>query len=403
MPAVTIKPDIYWIGVNDHTTDLFEGLWPITKEGVSYNSYLVKGDKNAVIDLAKSTKVDEFIDRISEVIPVSSVDYLILNHMEPDHTGLLKVIRELAPQAEILCSAKAAPMVKNFFDISDRVRVVADGEELDLGGKVLKFFMTPFIHWPETMMTYETGSQTLFACDAFGSYGALRGGIFDDQCSDCDFFEKEALRYYANIVASFSTHVLRAVEKLKSVPVTVIAPSHGLVWRENPGRIVELYSKWAGYAESSGEPAVTVLYGSMYGNTGAMMDAVLQGLAATGIAIDIFDVARTHGSYILPSLWSKQGVLLGAPTYESRLFPPAAHLLDLAERKAMRRKKMAYFGSYGWSGGARRELDQRLEGLKWEMTDFFDFAGGPTLDDYKAGEAFGKKFGETILQGSSKS
>jgi anaerobic nitric oxide reductase flavorubredoxin len=400
MPAVTIKPDIYWIGVNDHTTDLFEGLWPITREGVSYNSYLVCGKKKAVIDLAKSTKVDEFVDRITEITPVSTIDYIILNHMEPDHTGLLQVIRDLAPQAEIICSAKAAPMVENFFGISERVRVVTDGEELDLGGKVLKFFMTPFIHWPETMMTYEAGSQILFACDAFGSYGALRGGIFDDQCTDCDFYEKEALRYYANIVASFSTHVIRAVEKLKDLPVAVIAPSHGLVWREKPGRIVELYSKWAAYSENSGEPGVTVLYGSMYGNTGAMMDSVLQGLSSTGIAVDIFDVARTHGSYILPSLWSKQGVLLGAPTYESRLFPPAAHFLDLAERKAMRRKKLAYFGSYGWSGGARRELDQRLEGLKWEMTAFFDFAGGPTLEDYRAGEAFGKIFGETILQGS---
>ncbi len=224
MPAVTIKPDIYWIGVNDHTTDLFEGLWPITREGVSYNSYLFKGEKNAVIDLAKSTKLDEFIDRISEVIPVSSIDYIILNHMEPDHTGLLKVIRELAPQSEILCSAKAAPMVKNFFAISDLVRIVADGEELDLGGKLLKFFMTPFVHWPETMMTYETASKNFFTRDAFGSYG--------------------------------------------------------------------------------------------------------------------------------------------------------------------------------WSGGARRELDQRFEGLKWEMTAFFDFAGGPTLEDYRVGGALGKKFGETILQDS---
>ncbi|MDW7739104.1 MAG: FprA family A-type flavoprotein [Bacillota bacterium] len=397
MPAVTIQPDIYWIGVNDHTTDLFEGLWPITREGVSYNSYLINSDKKAIVDLAKSTKIEEYIDRINEIVEVSKIDYIILNHMEPDHTGVLKILRELAPDAEILCSAKAVPMVANFFGITEKVRIVSDGEELDLGGKMIKFFMTPFIHWPETMMTYEPDSQILFSCDGFGGYGALRGDIFDDDYTDFDFYEKEALRYYANIVASFSGQVLKAIARLSEIPIKIIAPSHGLVWRKKPGRIIELYKKWAEYANNHGEPAVTVLYGSMYGNTGAMMDSVLQGLTGAGVEVDIYDVARTHGSYILPSLWSKQGVILGVPTYEARLFPPAAHLLDLAERKAIKNKKLAYFGSYGWSGGARRELDKRIEGLKWELVEAFDFIGGPSPEDFKEGEAFGKKFGEMIL------
>ncbi|MFU8793741.1 MAG: MBL fold metallo-hydrolase, partial [Dethiobacteria bacterium] len=225
MPAVAIQPDIYWIGVNDHTTDLFEGLWPITREGVSYNSYLINADKKAVIDLAKSNKVDEFLSRINEITAVSSIDYIILNHMEPDHTGVLKLLRELAPNAEIICSAKAVPMIDNFFGITDNVRVVNDGEELNLGGRKLKFYMTPFIHWPETMMTYESGSQILFSCDGFGGYGALRGGIFDDDYTDFAFYEKEALRYYANIVASFSTSVLKTINRLSEIPVSIIAPS----------------------------------------------------------------------------------------------------------------------------------------------------------------------------------
>ena len=396
MPAVIIEPEIYWVGVNDHTTDLFEGLWPITREGVSYNSYLVKANKSAIIDLAKSVKVEEYIERVNEVIPVSGIDYIILNHMEPDHTSILKVIKKLAPKAEILCSAKAAPLVENFYGITDNVRIVQDGEELDLGGKKLKFFMTPFIHWPETMMTYDTGSQILFSCDAFGSFGALRGGIFDDQYTDFDFFIKEALRYYANIVASFSSQVLKGIEKLSEIPIKIIAPSHGLVWRKDPGNIVGLYKKWAEYAKNGGEAEVTLLYGSMYGNTAAMMDAVAQGLSESGVTVDLFDVARTHGSYILPSLWSKRGVVLGAPTYENRLFPPAAHLLDLAERKAIKDKKLAYFGSYGWAGGALRELDKRLESLKWELGDSFNFVGGPTFEDFKKGEEFGKVFCELI-------
>ena len=398
MPAVQLQPDIYWIGVNDHTTDLFEGLWPITREGVSYNSYFIRAEKKAIIDLAKSIKVEEFIDRINEISAVSAIDYIILNHMEPDHTSILKVIRELAPEAEILCSAKAAPLVDAFYGISEKVRVVSDGEELDLGGKKLKFFMTPFVHWPETMMTYETESKILFACDAFGSYGALRGGIFDDENVDYVFYESEALRYYANIVASFSTHVLKAIDKLGDLPLSIIAPSHGLVWRNNPARIIELYRKWAEYGKNRGEKMVAVLYGSMYGNTAAMTDAVAQGLAETGIPVEMYDVSRTHGSYILPSVWSSRGVILGAPTYENRLFPPAAHFLDLVERKGMKDKKFGYFGSYGWAGGARRELDKRIESMKWEEVESFDFQGGPTLEDFKKGEAFGKKFGEIILK-----
>jgi flavorubredoxin len=397
MPAVAIQPDIFWVGVNDHTTDLFEGLWPITLEGVSYNSYFINAEKKAIIDLAKSIKVEEYIDRINEISEISGIDYIVLNHMEPDHTSILKVIRALAPQAEIICSVKAAPMVKNFYGITEKIRIVADGEELDLGGKKLKFFMTPFIHWPETMMTYETGSQILFSCDGFGGYGALRGDIFDDDYVDLEFYEKEALRYYSNIVASFSAQVLRTITRLSETPISVIAPSHGLVWRKHPEKIIGLYKKWAEYASNYGELAVTVIYGSMYGNTGAMMDAVAQGLSSTGIPVDMFNVNRTHGSYILPYLWSRKGVVLGAPTYESRLFPPAAHLLDLAERKGIKQKKLGYFGSYGWAGGARRELDKWVETLKWELVDSFDFAGGPTLQDFREGEAFGKRFGEFIL------
>ncbi|MGM0688712.1 MAG: FprA family A-type flavoprotein [Bacillota bacterium] len=399
MPAVAIQPDIFWVGVNDHTTNLFEGLWPITLEGVSYNSYFIKAEKKVIIDLAKSIKVEEYIDRINEISEISGIDYIVLNHMEPDHTSILKVIRALAPQAEILCSAKAAPMVNNFYGITEKIRVVSDGEELDLGGKKLKFFMTPFIHWPETMMTYETDSQILFSCDGFGGYGALRGDIFDDEYVDLDFYEKEALRYYSNIVASFSAQVLRAITRLSEIPISVIAPSHGLVWRKHPEKIIRLYKKWAEYGSNYGDPAVTVIYGSMYGNTGAMMDAVAQGLSSTGIPVEMFNVSRTHSSYILPYLWSRKGVVVGAPTYESRLFPPAAHLLDLAERKGVKHKKLGYFGSYGWAGGARRELDKWVDSLKWELVDSFDFPGGPTLQDYRKGEAFGKRFGEIILNG----
>ncbi|MBU1878338.1 MAG: FprA family A-type flavoprotein, partial [Chloroflexi bacterium] len=375
MPAIEIRPDIHWIGVNDRTTDLFEGLWPITQAGVSYNSYLVNDERKAIIDLAKGFKADEFLDQIAQVMDLATLDYVVVNHVEPDHTGILRTLRRIAPQATILCSEKARAMLEGFYQIAENVRTVADGETLSLGQHTLQFLSTPFLHWPETMMTYETTQQVLFSCDAFGGYGALQGAIFDDECLAPDFYAREALRYYVNIVAVFSRPVLKAIDQLKDVPVQVIAPSHGLIWRQNPGRIVELYRQWASYATTPPPVGVALIYGSMYGNSEEMMNAVAQGVSGAGVPVEIFDVARTHSSYILPALWVNRGVIVGAPTYEGGLFPAMVHALDMAERKHIRNRKIAYFGSYGWGGGGRKEFERLAESLKWEVLDTFEFRG----------------------------
>jgi len=399
MPAREIKPDIFWIGVNDRTTDLFEGLWPIVQEGVSYNSFLVMDEKRAVIDLAKSIKADEYFAQLEEITDIAKIDYIVINHMEPDHTGLLRLLRQIAPQAEILGSAKTKDMLAGFFSLTDRVRVVGDGDTLSLGKRTLKFFSTPFVHWPETIMTYETTQRILFSCDAFGGYGALKGGIFDDECGELDFYEKEALRYYANIVANYSSRVLEAIAKLAGVPVDIVAPSHGLIWRREPQRIIQDYKKWAEYASGKAEPGITLVYGSMYGHTERMMNAVAQGISRAGVALEIFDAARTHASYILTSLWSKSGVVIGAPTYEVRLFPPVAEVLNTAVHKRILNRKAAFFGSYGWSGGALRELKKIIEPAKWDLRESLEFIGRPGAEDLKKGEEFGRRFAEFIAQG----
>ena len=398
MPAVEIRDGIYWIGVNDRTTDLFEGLWPITPGGVSYNSYLVRGERTAIIDLSKAIKVDEFLDQVAGVVELGALDYIVINHMEPDHSGLLRTLLRIAPKVSILGSEKTVALLDSFYGVTDNVRAVADGETLPLGGPSLRFLSTPFVHWPETIMTYEETQRVLFSCDAFGGYGALRGGLFDDECPDLAFYEREALRYYANIVAKFSPMVLRAIDKAAGIPVDMIAPSHGLIWRGSPGRIVELYRRWAGYARGPGEPGVTLVYASMYGNSEQMMNAVAQGISAEGLPLEIFDATRTHVSYILPSLWTRSGVVVGAPTYETGLFPPMAHVLDMARRKAVRGKKVARFGSYGWSGGAQRELDRLFAELKWQQVlEPFEFVGAPSEADLEHGEAFGRAFARALL------
>ncbi|MCJ7665051.1 MAG: FprA family A-type flavoprotein [Desulfobacterales bacterium] len=399
MAAIEIKPDIYWIGVNDRTSDLFEGLWPITQEGISYNAYFINDERKAIIDLTKSFKADEFFTQIEEIADISQLDYIIINHMEPDHTGVVNLFRKLAPRATILGTEKTVQMLKAFFGITEKVQAVKDGQTLLLGKRQLQFFYTPFVHWPETMMTYETTQGILFSCDGFGGYGALRGGIFDDQCKDPDFYQREALRYYSNIVARFSRNVLNAIDKLKAISISIVAPSHGLIWRDKPGRIIELYEQWARYATGKTEAGVTLIYGSMYGNTEAMMNAVAQGISRTGIPLEIFDAARTHASYILPSLWRRQGVVIGAPTYEVTLFPPVGHVLDIAVHKGVRNKKAALFGSYGWSGGAQGEIKRIIEPAKWEVVDAFEFIGAPTKEDLKRGEESGAAFAERLKDG----
>jgi anaerobic nitric oxide reductase flavorubredoxin len=389
MPVVEIKPDIYWIGVNDRTTDLFEGLWPITREGVSYNSYLINDEKKVIIDLAKSIKTDVFFENISEVISIEQIDYLVVNHMEPDHTGILSILKRLAPKLTILTTPKAEQMLQDFYGIKDRVKTVEDTESVELGKRTLQFFHAPFVHWPETMVTYETSDKILFSCDAFGGYGALRGAIFDDQ---------ESLRYFSNIVAKFSRPVVNAIEKLAGLRIDVIAPSHGLIWRKQPSRIVELYKRWSDYATGPTEPAITLIYGSMYGNTETMMNAVVQGISTAGTEIEIFDAGRTHPSYILPSIWTKSGVVIGAPTYEASLFPPVARVLELAALKRMMNKKALFFGSYGWSGGAFKEFKRVVEPLKWEIVDSFEFPGGPSEEKLKKGEEIGRNFAKLVAK-----
>lgn len=396
MPAVPIKPDIHWIGVNDRITDFFEGLWPITKEGVTYNSYLINDEKKAIIDLMKSLKGDEYFAQIDEIADLSKIDYIVINHMEPDHSGLLRTLRRIAPEVTLIGSAKTKKLLEDFFSIKKNVEVVKDGDTLHLGKRTLQFIMTPFLHWPETMMTYEPSDRILFSCDAFGGYGAIQGAIFDDLCKNADFYEKEALRYYVNIVANYSARVLSAIDKLAEFPVDVVAPSHGLIWRENSSRIIDLYKKWAEYASGDSEPGVTLVYGSMYGNTEVVMNAVAQGISNANVAVEIFDTARTHVSYILPSLWTKRAVMIGAPTYEVSLFPPMADVLNMAVRKRIKNKKAAYFGSYGWSGGALKEMQKIVEPLKWEMMDTFEFLGAPSEEDIKRAEKFGTRFAESV-------
>ena len=398
MRTVEIKPNIHWVGVNDTEKDLFEGLWPIKEEGISYNSYLIKDDKTALIDLASEQSEKDYLAQLNQVCDVSKLDYLIINHMEPDHSGLLLKLLELAPQITLVGTEKAAGMLNAFYGITDNIKIVEHQETLSLGDHQLHFTLAPMVHWPETMLTYEMKEKILFSCDAFGSYGLLEESIFDDGYDELSFYTREALRYYANIIASYSKPVLNAIKKLEGVEIKIVAPSHGLVWRKDPGEIIGLYQKWANHAADGGEAGVTILYGSMYGNSRKMVDAFEKGLKASEARLpyQIFDVSRTHASYILPWIWSMKGVAVAAPTYDGGILPSMAHILTLAGKKRMNKKSCVRFGSYAWGGGANKAFEQLNESLKWNVIDSVDFRGRPSAEDLQKAEALGRNMAENL-------
>ncbi|MFN3346800.1 MAG: FprA family A-type flavoprotein [Candidatus Bipolaricaulaceae bacterium] len=385
MGPVQIRPGIFWVGVNDRTTDLFEGLWPLP-HGVSYNAYLVVGKKIALIDAVKSHYAEELLQNVAQVVDPARIAYLVVNHMEPDHSGALPLLRRVAPHAEILAAPPALPMLARFYGLTENVRAVADGETLDLGGKTLSFHHIPFVHWPETMATYEHTEKILFPCDAFGGFRTLDGAMFADEV-DFGLYEGEVLRYFSNIVGMQSQAVLRAIEKLKGLPVAVIAPAHGLIWRKDPERIVELYARWA---KNAGEPGVALIFGSMYGETRKMVEAVAVGVREVGLPVRVLDASRTHVSFLIQEAWRYRGLILGSPTYDTGIFPPLEHLLRLLERKRLRNRVVGLFGSYGWQGGARKKLEEKVRELGWEVVESLEFAGAPTWEDLHRGRALGR-------------
>ena len=359
-----IDDSISWVGVNDWTTDLFEAIWPIP-QGVSYNSYVVRDDRNALLDTVRDSTFESFQYKLNRVLgDGEQIDFIILNHLEPDHSGSVVRLRQLYPEATVVGSEKAIKYLGKSFGITDNVHAVEEGDELDLGDRVLRFHLTPMIHWPETMMTHEPESGTLFSGDAFGSFAALKGGVFDDE-TNIDTMEDEVLRYFANIVGKYAPMVMRALKKLGDLEINTIAPLHGPVWRTDPERIVEMYRSYSSY---EARPGVTVVYCSMYGNTRRMMESVLRGLKEGGARnIAVHDGSRTHMSYMLRDCWKYQGIIFGSPTHDTTVMPPLYPLLQELENKKLQNRVAGVFGSSGWAGGAVEALQETAQELDWDI------------------------------------
>ncbi|MDR0784626.1 MAG: FprA family A-type flavoprotein [Treponema sp.] len=386
----------------DSLPELFEGIWPIKGSGVSLNSFVVKGEKIALIDLTSdwTNASRQVVSALGSLeLSLKDIDFLILNHLEPDHTGFLREFRCENPRCEIVSTVKGVNLMKSFYNISEGVRAVKDGDALDLGGgHILSFFETPNVHWPETMVTWDAASGVLFSCDAFGSFGKLSGRVFDDEFTKDEHaaFEKESLRYYATIVSSFSLFVEKAIEKLKPLDIKCIAPSHGIVWRKNPRVVIDRYAKYASYAKV-GEKEITIVWSSMYGNTKAGLDAAIRGIEQEGVPYSIHRVPDEDVSYILADAYKSAGLLIAMPTYEYAMFPPMAYVIDLFRRKHIFNKTVLRIGSFGWVGGAKKEYETAITPLKWNSLESHEWAGFPTETDLSILEERGRQLARRVL------
>lgn len=402
MKPDTLTDGIYRVAAKIGNRDLFEGIWPIP-HGVMLNAYVVKGsEKNVMIDLVKDWDgaVETVDAELKELgLPNGQLDYLVLNHMEPDHTGAMVSFVEKHPNVEILCSAKAVPLIKHFYKIEKNVRAVKDGEKLDIGGKTLQFFMTPNIHWPETMMTYVEEDGVLFSCDAFGSFGRY-DHCFDDQLTkkELDLLKGETERYYANIVSSFSSFVLRGIAKLDGLAIKQVAPSHGVVWRSEPEKIINWYKTLATYMDGPREKEITVVWSSMYGNTGALVPYIVEGAESEGLAVHVLEIPQTHESFVLEKVWRSEGLIIGMPTYEYKMFPPMYHIMDILERSHVKGRKTMRFGSFGWSGGAQKQFDVFSESMKLQCIGVVEYQGSATEEDKRRAFEMAKEMARQIKE-----
>jgi len=392
MTKVKVADGIHMLTMNVEDI-LFEGIWEIAN-GVTLNSYIVQGEKTAIIDgvIGWDGIPETLYKNLGEIdIDPQKIDFLIVNHMEPDHSGWISNFRKIKDDFTIVCTDKAAKMVSSFYG-EDRIRVVKEGDTLDLGrGKVLSFHPVPNVHWPDTMYTYERGTKTLFSCDMFGAFGKMGDHCFDDELTpeETEFFESEGIRYYSNVMATFTPSLRKAIEKAKALEVNAIAPGHGPVYRKNPQKIMDDYARFSLYAEGAGKNEITILWGSLYGMTAKAIDHAESILKREGIKYNKLHMPLESESEMVATVFRSAGIIIAAPTYEYKLFPPVAAALNELGRKRITGKAAFRFGSYGWSGGAQNELNEIIERnrMNWDFVEPVEFEGAPKAEDLAKVEA----------------
>lgn len=359
-----LKGNVHYVGVNDRNKHLFENLWPLPY-GVSYNSYLIADEEKVVlVDTVDVCYFELYLKKIRNVIGDRKIDYLIINHMEPDHSGSLALIKQHYPDIVLVGNKKTFDMVEGYYGVTGERLVVADGDFLNVGHHKLNFYLIPMVHWPETMVTFDSTEGILFAGDAFGCFGALNGGCIDKDINT-DIYWNEMRRYYSNIVGKFGNPVQKALQKCSGLDIKMICSTHGPVWEENIAKVVDMYDKMSRYEAEEG---VVIAYGTMYGNTEEMAETIAEELSAQGIRnIVMYNVSHTHHSFILSDIFKYKGLIVGCTTYNMNLYPEMEALLSKVAAREMKNRYMGYFGSFTWASAAVKKLCEYSQKLNFEL------------------------------------
>ena len=362
-PKSIIKGKVHYIGVNDRSKYLFEGMWPLPY-GVSYNSYLIDDEKVVLVDTVDINFFEVYLRKIKSIIGDKPIDYLLIHHMEPDHSGSIRLIKEHYPNITIIGNKQTFGMIEGYYGVTDGEMLVKDGDELTLGHHKLRFYMTPMVHWPETMMTFDETDGVLFSGDGFGCFGALDGGFIDNRINTDKYWD-EMIRYYSNIVGKYGGPVQKALQKLMGIPVTTICSTHGPVWSEHINKVIDIYDRLSRYEAEDG---VVIAYGSMYGNTEEMAEAIARELSDQGVKnIVMHNVSKSNASYILADIFRYKGLIIGSPTYSNQIYPEIESLLSKILIREIKGRYLGLFGSFTWAGAAVKRMGEFAEKSKFEM------------------------------------
>ncbi len=359
-----VTKDIVWVGASDRRLALFENIFPIQR-GVSYNSYVLLDEKTVLLDTVDSGVAAQFFENLEYVLGNRKLDYLIVNHMEPDHCAMIGDIVRRYPEVQIVGNAKTFGMMQQFFGtaFAERAVTVKEGDTVSTGKHTLHFVMAPMVHWPEAMVTYDDADKVLFSADAFGTFGALNGSIFADEVNFDRDWLPDARRYYTNIVGKYGASVQALLKKAAGLEIAVICPLHGPIWRENLGYILEKYQKWSTYEAE--DTAVAVLYASMYGNTASAADALAGCLAERGIKnIAVYDVSNVHVSELIGEIFRVSHLVFATPTYNGGIYPIMENLLSDMKALSVQKKTVALLENGTWAASTARQMREKLSELK---------------------------------------
>ncbi len=391
---IQVKDNVYWLGLKDWDLRRFHGHELSTHRGSTYNTYLIKDEKTILVDTVWTPYKEDFLELLEQQVGISNIDGIVINHMEPDHGGSLEAIMEIIPDVPIYCSRKGVDTIKGHFHKEWNFVPVKTGDRINIGKSDLIFVEMTMIHWPDSMMTYVTGSNVLLSNDAFGEHYCSQS-IFEDESDACEVYQ-EALKYFANILAPFTPLIKKKIAEVKQLglPIDVIAPSHGVIWGKDPMRIVEKYALWA---DNYHEGFVTIVYDTMYNATKKMAEAIAKGIEEKGIPCRIYNSSVTDVSDIITAMFCSKGILLGSCTVNNGYLRSLSGIVDELKGHKLKEKIGAAFGSYGWSGEAPKQLSEGLKdaGIKVEIEPF-SVRYVPTQADLQKCERFGEEFAEKM-------